>query len=156
MFLMLTSINSTQMMPFCLRQQKCCSALGHPSCSKQLQGRAANFFQQFIVILTVVKINWNKFLINSNRFTFPPSGPVGRITRYLLTAFKLETLYEHNYNILTEPFFSSLLLSIIRCSDQIIFYITLPFSFINIQQVAPEGTYGPLMTFTVFQLTTIK
>lgn len=59
-------------------------------------------------------------------------------------------LYEHNYNILTEPFFSSLLMSVIRRGDQIIFYITVPFSFINIQQVAPEGTYGPLMTLLFF------
>lgn len=59
-------------------------------------------------------------------------------------------LYECNYNILTEPFFSSLLLSVIRCSDQIISYITVIFPFINFQQVAPEGTYGPLMTLLFF------
>lgn len=59
-------------------------------------------------------------------------------------------LYEHNYNILAETFFSRLLLSVIRCGDQIIFYITLPFSFINSQQVAPEGSYGPLMTLLFF------
>lgn len=114
------------------------------------KANAGNFFHQFIVILTVAKVNWNQFLIKGNRFTFPPSGSVGRISRYLLIAFKLEILYERNYNILTEPFLSSLLLSVIRCSDQITFYITVAFSFINIQQVAPEGTYSPSMTLLFF------
>lgn len=145
---MLPSINSSQMMLF---YQKCCSVLGLPRYSTLLQGKCCSSLQQFIVLLTVVKTNWNKFLINSNRFTFPPSGAVGRISRYLLTAFKLEMLYEHNYNILAETFFSRLLLSVIRCGDQIIFYITLPFSFINSQQVAPEGSYGPLMTSLFFR-----
>lgn len=53
-------------------------------------------------------------------------------------------LYEHNYKTFTELFFSSLLLSLARCGDQIIFYITLPFFFINMQQVAPQGTYMAL------------
>lgn len=59
-------------------------------------------------------------------------------------------LYEHNYNTFTEPFFSSLLLSLARCSDQIIFYFTLSFFFIDMQQVTPQGTYGLLMTSLFF------
>lgn len=76
-----------------------------------------------------------------------PQGLVGGLVDICSLLSRWEMLYEHYYNTLTKICFSSLPLSVIRFSDQIILCITLPFSFSNTEQATPGGTYAPLKTF---------